>query len=94
MRKLLAVTALSLMSFTAMAGTSISITSFVYTNNEGKVAEICGLVKDSPTPVTNVQIVVDYNSKRPGTYNTIAGSDGKFCTVVVSYFGTAKASTF
>lgn len=94
MRKLLAITALSLMSFAAMAETSVTITSYIYTNQERKVAELCGVVKDSPTPVTNVQVVVDYNSKRPATYNTIAGADGKFCTVVISYYGTAKASAF
>lgn len=94
MRKLLAAATLSLLSFSAMAETSVTITSYLYTNSERKVAEICGLVKDATTPVTNVQIVVDYNSKRPATYNTIAGSDGKFCAVVVSYYGTAKASTF
>lgn len=94
MRKLLTIGALSLISFAAIAETSVSITSYVYVNTERKVAEICGLVKDSTTPATNVQIIVDYNSKRPGTYNTIAGPDGKFCTVVVSYYGTAKASAF
>lgn len=94
MRKLLAIAALSLMSFAAMAETSVEITSYLYTNSERKVAEICGVVKEATSPVTNVQIVVDYNSKRPGTYNTIAGPNGKFCTVVVSYYGTAKATAF
>ena len=94
MRNLLAITALSLISFSALAETTVSITSYVYTNQERIVAELCGQVKEATSAVTNVQIIVDHNSKRPATYNTIAGADGKFCTVVVSYYGTAKASAF
>ncbi len=60
----------------------------------GKVAEICGLVKEATSTPSFVKVVVDYNSKRPATYNAIAGADGKFCQVVVSYYGTAQASLF
>ena len=94
MRNILAISALTIMSFAAMAESTVSITSYVYTNQERKVAEICGVVRESNGPVSNNQIVVDYNSKRPATYNTIAGPDGKFCAVVVSYYGTARANTF
>jgi hypothetical protein len=34
-------------------------------------------------------VIVDPGSRRPATYNTIAGSNGKFCIQVVTYRGTA-----
>ncbi|MBC7712578.1 MAG: hypothetical protein H7177_04540 [Rhizobacter sp.] len=94
MRKLLVISAMSLMSFAALAETSVEITSYIYTNQERRVAEICGVVKEAASTPSYVKIVVDYNSKRPATYNTLAGADGKFCQVVVSYYGTAQASAF
>ncbi|MBC7427840.1 MAG: hypothetical protein H7336_04450 [Bacteriovorax sp.] len=94
MRKLFVISAMSLMSFAALAETSVEITSYIYTNQERKVAEICGVVKEPASTPSYVKVVVDYNSKRPATYNAIAGADGKFCQVVVSYYGTAQASAF
>lgn len=92
MKKLLSLMALSLMSVSAIAvEPSVQITSYTYVNQERKVAELCGVVSNSTGGANFVQITVDYNSKRPATYNTIAGSDGKFCTVVVTYYGTAQA---
>ena len=94
MRNLLVISAMSLMSFAALAETTVQITSYIYTNQERKVAELCGVVKEATTTPTYVQVIVDYNSKRPATYNTLAGADGKFCTVVISHYGTAQASVF
>lgn len=89
MRKLMLL-ALSLVSFNAFAeGPTAQIKSFVYINQERKVAELCGVVTDATTTPTFVQITVDERSKRPATYNTLAGPDGKFCSVVVTYYGTA-----
>lgn len=83
---------LALISFNAFAeAPSVKITSYVYVNQERKVAELCGVVSNATTTPTFVQITVDETSKRPATYNTWVGADGKFCTVVVSYYGTAIA---
>lgn len=90
MRKLMMVLALGLLSGTAMA-TDVKITSFNYVNKERKVAELCGTVTDAQGPTTFVQITVDERSKRPATYNTLAGPTGKFCTVVITLNGTAIA---
>ena len=91
MRKLMLLS-LALISFNAFAeAPSVKITSYVYVNQERKVAELCGVVSNATTTPTFVQITVDETSKRPATYNTWAGADGKFCTVVVSYYGTAIA---
>lgn len=104
MKKWFSIIALSLMASTAFADTSpapsaestagVKITSYTYINQERKVAELCGVVLSPTTPATNVQVIVDYNTKRPATYNTLAGPDGKFCTVVVTYYGTAIAKLF
>lgn len=100
MKKWLSIIALSLMASTAFADISadssagIKITSYTYINQERKVAELCGVVLSPSTPATNVQVIVDYNTKRPATYNTLAGPDGRFCTVVITYYGTAIAKLF
>lgn len=93
MRKLMFTMSLTLLSLSAFAQSTadVKITSFVYTTQERKVAELCGVVTNSTTSPTFVQITVDERSKRPATYNTLAGADGKFCTVVVTYYGTAIA---
>lgn len=93
MRKLMMVLTLGLLSGTAMAA-NVKITSFNYVNQERRVAELCGVVTDSEGPATLVQITVDERSKRPATYNTMAGPNGKFCTVVVTFYGTASAEVF
>ena len=94
MRKLLVLASLSLMSFAAVAAPAVKITSYVYTNDERKVAELCGVVSNMTTVPTYVQITVDESSKRPATYNTLVGADGRFCSVVVTYYGTAIARAF
>ncbi|MBY0415628.1 MAG: hypothetical protein K2Q18_15750 [Bdellovibrionales bacterium] len=91
MRKLIIDLCLAITSVSAMSAT-VKITSFVYTSSERKVAELCGTVSEMTSSPTFVSILVDGKSKRPATYNTIAGLDGKFCTVVVTYYGTAEAT--
>lgn len=90
MRKLLFTLSLLTLCTGAFAA-DVRITSFVYTSQERKVAELCGVVSNAATTPTFVQITVDEKSKRPATYNTHAGPNGKFCTVVVTYYGTAIA---
>ncbi len=90
MRKLMMVLALGLLSSTAFAA-DVKINSFTYVNKERRIAELCGTVTNSQGPSTFVQITVDETSKRPATYNTLAGPTGKFCAVVITYYGTAIA---
>lgn len=96
MKKWLSILCLGLLSSSAFAETEaiVKITSYTYINQERKVAELCGVVLNQTNVPTHVQVTVDYNSKRPANYNTIAGPDGKFCTVVVTYYGTAIARLF
>jgi len=72
--------------------TVVKITSFVMSGQNTPVAEICGKVTGSAAEFTVVRIVVDPKTNNPGTYNTLAGKDGAFCSVVVTYTGTAGAS--
>ena len=91
MRKLLCILSLSLISATAFAA-DVKIASFNYINQERKVAEICGVVSNTSSTPSFVRITVDHTSKRPAVYNAIAGADGKFCAVVISYYGVAEAA--
>lgn len=70
----------------------VAITSFVMTGQNTRVAEICGKVTGNDAEFTVVRIVVDPKTNNPGTYNTLAAKDGAFCSVVVTYTGTASAS--
>ena len=69
----------------------VKITSYVYVNNERRVAEIWGVVTESDTPTTFIQITVDHKSKRPAIYNTLTGPKGNFCIIVNTFHGTAIA---
>jgi hypothetical protein len=69
----------------------ITITSFTYTGAERKLAELCGTVNNMTKVPTYVRVTVDHTSDRPATYNTLVGSNGKFCLAVITYHGTANA---
>ena len=71
---------------------SVTITSFNMTGNNSHVAEICGLVTGASSDFSVVRIGVDPGEKNPGIYNTLAGADGSFCAVVVTYTRQADAS--
>lgn len=90
MFKLIMALALGIIGSTAMAA-EVKITSYNYVNNERRIAEICGIVTGSETATSFVQITVDHKSKRPMIYNTFAGPNGNFCTIVNSFHGTAIA---
>lgn len=90
MRKLMMALSLALLSGTAFAA-DVRIDSYTYINKERKVAELCGTATNTTSPNTFIQITVDEQSKRPAIYNTWAGPTGKFCTVVITYHGTAIA---
>ena len=91
--KKIAILSLALLSFSATAAT-VKITSFLYVNDAGRMAEICGVVEEMVAAPTFVKIKVDPGSNRPGSYSAIAGDDGKFCLAVVTYRGTAEASLY
>jgi hypothetical protein len=70
---------------------TVKITSFVYNGQDRRAAELCGVVTDQVTTPTFVQVIVDHTASRPANYNTLVGSDGKFCIAVVTLRGTAIA---
>jgi hypothetical protein len=71
---------------------SVVITSFNMTGNNSHVAEICGRVTGASSDYSVVRISVDPGEKNPGIYNALAGADGSFCAVVVTYTRQADAS--
>ncbi len=73
------------------AAPNVKITSFTYPAQGQVYAELCGLVEGAESSPTFVRVTVDHKSNRPGIYNAIAGKDGKFCTTVITYRGTAEA---
>jgi hypothetical protein len=77
--------------FSAHAST-VKITSFVYPRSGQYYAELCGQVEQAKSASTLIKVIVDPKSKNPGTYNTLAGSDGKFCLTVITYKGEAEAT--
>jgi|GEM_PF-2840418 len=79
---------------TSVFANNVKITSFVYVRNSTTLAELCGVVEGTLTAPTYVKVAVDPGSRRPGTYNAVAGVDGKFCVVVMTYNGQAEASHF
>ncbi len=93
MKKILAVVCL-LSSVSAMAAT-VKINSFNYIRTSpdlmSPLAELCGTVEGATAAPAFIQVVVDHKSSKPAYYNTMAGANGKFCTAVITYRGTAEA---
>ncbi|MES2527139.1 MAG: hypothetical protein V4598_08620 [Bdellovibrionota bacterium] len=93
MKKILGVVCL-FVSVSAMAA-SVKITSFNYVRTSQEMmsplAELCGSVEGATAAPTFVQVIVDHKSSKPAYYNTVAGANGKFCTAVITYRGTAEA---
>jgi hypothetical protein len=81
-------------SFWSMAAT-VKITSFNFIRTSqdmmSPLAELCGTVEGATAAPTFIQVIVDHKSSKPGHYNTVAGANGKFCTAVITYRGTAEA---
>lgn len=77
-------------SLALAAAPKVEVTSFVYPEAQSRFAELCGKVTDAVTSPVFLRVVVDYKGKRPGVYNVLVGTDGKFCTTVVSYSGLAS----
>jgi len=89
---LAAILALSLSSIALADEAKVDLTSFVAAGSRTRAAELCGKVTGAKTAPAYVRVVVEEKSNRPGVYNVLVGSDGAFCTTVVSYYGTAVAS--
>ena len=81
------------LSFPAFSAT-VKVTSFIYPRAGQYYAELCGKVVEVKVNPTFVKVVVDPRTNRPGTYNTLVGSDGKFCLAVITYSGEAEATVF
>jgi hypothetical protein len=85
---------LFVLASTSVFANTVKVTSFVLARNSETLAELCGVVVGTLTAPTYVKVAVDPYGRRPGTYNTVAGVDGKFCVVVMTYNGRAEASVF
>ena len=85
-------TVLAMLLASSYAFSGVKITSFYFVGQGSPLAEICGLVEASNSNPSYVTIKVDPRGRRPGTYNTVAGADGRFCTTVVTYSGFAEAN--
>jgi P pilus assembly chaperone PapD len=93
MRSLKLVLCLGLLSLSAMAAAAtVKIDSYTYTEQNAKTAELCGTVTGATSTPSFVQITVDHTSKQPAIYNAIANANGKFCAVVLTYYGTASVT--
>lgn len=79
---------------TSVFANSVKITSFFYTRDSETVAELCGVVEGTLTGTSYIKVAVDPGTRRAGTYNTVAGTDGKFCVLLVTYNGRAEVSLF
>jgi hypothetical protein len=74
------------------ADPSVQLTSFVMLFPRGPVAELCGVVTGIETGYAVARIAADYNTSRVGYYNVLVAKDGRFCTTLTTYYGTAQAS--
>lgn len=87
-----------LVSSVSAFSASVKVTSFnfIRTSNDvmAPLAELCGVVEGATSSPSFVRVSVDPKSAKPASYNTVAGTDGKFCLSVITYRGTAEVSMF
>ncbi|MEK6555503.1 MAG: hypothetical protein AABZ31_09705 [Bdellovibrionota bacterium] len=85
--------ALGLANFASAAAPEVKIESFYYTGNtsQERTAELCGGVYPNPGAGMFVSVTVDPRSKKPGVYTVATSAAGKFCTLVMTFTGTASA---
>lgn len=77
-------------SFAYAEEEKVEVTSFRYADSRTRVAELCGKLLGVTSFPAFVKIVVDEKSDNPGIYNSVVGPEAKFCTTVVTYYGTAS----
>jgi hypothetical protein len=83
--------ATALVSMTASAAPTLQITSFARAGTQTTAAELCGRVNGG-TGNEVVQVNSDPDTKDPGHYFSLVGTDGTFCIVISTATGTATAS--
>jgi cytochrome oxidase Cu insertion factor (SCO1/SenC/PrrC family) len=83
---------ISTMGLLSAMAVEVKIDSFDYIGNS-RLAELCGHIVDGPNSVQPITITVDPKSNRPAEYVAHTSAKGKFCTVVVTYTGTAQAAS-
>ena len=64
----------------------VVITRFESVVPNGRVAELCGVVRSFPKK-QSVKAIVDYNTPYRATYVIPADSNGEFCSVVATRYG-------
>jgi hypothetical protein len=69
----------------------VKINSFVFLGQKSSAAEICGTVLALTGHPEMIKIIVDPNTKNPGSYYVWSGADGKFCSIVSTFSGQADA---
>jgi hypothetical protein len=89
---LLVLLALPLVAFAASSEPEVRVNSFHMIAQAGSGAEICGVVLTPTGHPQMVKVVVDPNTRNPGSYYVWSGKDGKFCAVVSTFSGSAEAS--
>jgi len=94
MKSLLAIGLLSLSVSAFSASVKVTSFNFIRTSNDvmAPLAELCGVVEGATSSPSFVRVSVDPKSSKPASYNTFAGTDGKFCVAVITYRGTAEVS--
>lgn len=79
-------------SLAAMADEGkVEITSYTMAGSRNRAAELCGKLTGVTKFPAYVRVTVDEKSDKPGIYNVIVGPEAKFCTAVITYYGTAIA---
>lgn len=95
MKSILALALLTLSVSAFSATVKITSFQFIRTSNDvmAPLAELCGVVEGAVgTTPSYVSAKIDVKSNKPAYYNTITGTDGKFCMAVITYRGTAEVS--
>lgn len=94
MKTIFVIAALSLVSIAYAASVKVTSFNMIRVDNSPffPLAELCGTVEGATASPTFVKVLVDPKTNKPGSYNTVAGADGKFCLTLVTYRGSAEVS--
>jgi hypothetical protein len=81
-------------------GLNVKIDSFTLIDQNLRLGELCGTVTVAPEQRTKtgdyiaVTVTADPKTGNPGLYNTLASQQGTFCTIILTYTGTATATAW
>jgi hypothetical protein len=79
---------------------SVKIDSFTSVDPDHHLGEVCGTVTVSGDHAKTengyiaATVIADPKSGNPGYYNTFANQQGTFCTLILTYTGTASATVW